>query len=182
MGGGVLTPNFDWLFWRNEHTRSSATRLTPRTLGAPLPVILLPERNTLRNNARVSLAVNPGESWLKRFLAMEFQEQDTKPTHLIRDNDGKYPAQFDDAFRAENVEVVRTCIRAPNMNAFIERWIQSLQVECLDHFVVLVRTTFGTSSSLTWPITTNRAHISPWTTYRLMARFTIRPQFGIPTK
>ena len=59
-----------------------------------------------------------------------------KPTHLIRDNDGKYPALFDEILAAEDVDVVRTCIRAPNMNAYIERWIQSLQVESLDHFVV----------------------------------------------
>jgi putative transposase len=27
--------------------------------------------------------------------------------------------------------------RAPNLQAYIERWIQSIQVECLDHFIVL---------------------------------------------
>jgi len=82
---------------------------------------------------------NPTTEWVAqqaRNIAMEFQEQAHKPTHLIRDNDGKFPAQFDEVFKAENVEVVRTAIRAPNMNAFIERWIQSLQIECLDHFVV----------------------------------------------
>ena len=28
-------------------------------------------------------------------------------------------------------------VRSPNVNAFAERWAQSVQVECLDHFVVL---------------------------------------------
>ena len=28
-------------------------------------------------------------------------------------------------------------VRSPNVNAFAERWAQSIQVECLDHFVVL---------------------------------------------
>jgi putative transposase len=27
--------------------------------------------------------------------------------------------------------------KSPNLNAFGERWVQSVQVECLDHFVVL---------------------------------------------
>ena len=27
--------------------------------------------------------------------------------------------------------------RSPNLNAYVERWIQSIQVECLDHFIVL---------------------------------------------
>jgi hypothetical protein len=30
------------------------------------------------------------------------------------DNDGKYPVQFDEVFEVENVEIVRTCVRAPN--------------------------------------------------------------------
>lgn len=82
---------------------------------------------------------NPTAAWVAqqaRDVAMEFQEQDAKPTHLIRDNDGKFPALFDEIFETENVEVARTCVQAPNMNAFIERWLQSRQVECLDHFVV----------------------------------------------
>lgn len=82
---------------------------------------------------------NPTAAWITqqaRNMAMEFDDEQHKPTHLIRDNDGKYPALFDGIFKSQDVEVVRTCIQAPNMNAFIERWIQSLQVECLDHFVV----------------------------------------------
>jgi putative transposase len=69
-------------------------------------------------------------------MTLAFDEEADKPTYVIRDNDSKYRSSFDEIFEAENVEVVRTCVQAPNMNAFIERWIQSLQVECLDHFVV----------------------------------------------
>ncbi|HEX3313713.1 MAG TPA: integrase core domain-containing protein [Gemmataceae bacterium] len=70
-------------------------------------------------------------------MAMIFQEESVKPTHLIRDNDSKYPEMFDEILAGENVKVVRTCFQAPNMNAFMERWMLSLQVECLDRFVVL---------------------------------------------
>lgn len=85
------------------------------------------------------LTPNPTPAWVAqqaRNVAMEMQDREQKPTHLIRDNDTKYSSQFDDVFETEGVEVVKTCIQAPNMNAFIERWIQSLQVECLDQCVV----------------------------------------------
>ena len=34
------------------------------------------------------------------------------------------------------VESRKLALRAPNTNAYVERFIQSLQVECLDHFLV----------------------------------------------
>lgn len=85
------------------------------------------------------ISANPTHAWVAqqaRNMAMIFQDESDKPTHLIRDNDKKFPVQFDTVFKAEDVDIVRTCVQAPNMNAFIERWIQSLQVECIDHFVV----------------------------------------------
>ena len=44
------------------------------------------------------------------------------------------------AMEAEGVEVKRVGPRAPNVNAFAERWVQSLRHECLDRFVVLGET------------------------------------------
>ncbi len=34
------------------------------------------------------------------------------------------------------MDVRALAMRAPNTNAYVERFIQSLQVECLDHFLV----------------------------------------------
>ena len=39
-------------------------------------------------------------------------------------------------FEAEGAEVKRVGPLAPNMNAYAERFVQTLRVECLDHFVV----------------------------------------------
>jgi putative transposase len=35
------------------------------------------------------------------------------------------------------VEVKPITPLSPNMNAYIERWIQTIKVECLNHFIVL---------------------------------------------
>jgi putative transposase len=46
---------------------------------------------------------------------------------------------FDTVFEAEGITVKKVGPRAPNMNAYAERWVQSVRRECLDHFIVLGR-------------------------------------------
>ncbi len=55
---------------------------------------------------------------------------------LIHDWDGKFDSTFDAILEKGGIEVKRVGPQAPNMNAFAERWIQSIQQECLDHFIV----------------------------------------------
>ena len=54
---------------------------------------------------------------------------------VSRDHDSLYRSNFDEILKKENVEVMRLVFRSPNLNAFVERFIQTLQVECLDHFL-----------------------------------------------
>ena len=37
----------------------------------------------------------------------------------------------------QGTKIVKTGVCAPNENAFAERWAQTLQVECLDRFIIL---------------------------------------------
>ena len=52
---------------------------------------------------------------------------------LLRDNDGG----FDEKMKNLGVEVKSITPVSPNLNAYTECWNQTIQVECLDHFVVL---------------------------------------------
>jgi putative transposase len=55
---------------------------------------------------------------------------------IMRDHDGAYSKPFDQVFKDRAVQVKPVGPHAPNLNAFVERWIQSLKQEALDHFIV----------------------------------------------
>jgi hypothetical protein len=77
---------------------------------------------------------NPDSAWVTqqaRNLAMDLQEEGREMKFLIHDRDAKFPAPFDEVFRAKGIRVIRTPIRAPNANAFCERWVGTARAECL---------------------------------------------------
>src|SRR4051812_35779955 len=55
---------------------------------------------------------------------------------LMHDRDTAFSKVFDNALRRRRVKIVKAQFRAPNMNAYAERFVQTIQQECLDHFVV----------------------------------------------
>jgi DNA-binding protein Fis len=59
------------------------------------------------------------------------------PEVLIIDHDSKYTKDFDAVWSAEGTRVKRVGPFAPNLNAFAERFAQTLRHECLDHFLIL---------------------------------------------
>jgi transposase InsO family protein len=44
---------------------------------------------------------------------------------------------FDEVFRAEGIEILRTPWRAPKANAYAERFIRTVRTECLDRVFLL---------------------------------------------
>jgi transposase InsO family protein len=55
---------------------------------------------------------------------------------LIMDRDTKYTDAFRDHLVREGVKPVRCPVRAPNCNAFAERFVRSVREECLDRMIL----------------------------------------------
>jgi putative transposase len=58
---------------------------------------------------------------------------------LIRDRDGKYSGPFDEVFRSEQIQIVKTPVRSPKANAIAERFVKTIRTECLDWLLILNR-------------------------------------------
>ena len=71
-----------------------------------------------------------------RNLCYTLDEREEPVRFLIRDRDAKFSRSFDDVFASEGMRVICTPIRAPNANAFAERWIETLRADCLDWLLI----------------------------------------------
>jgi hypothetical protein len=103
-----------------------------------LYVLFFIEIGTRRVHVTVS-TTNPDSAFVTqqaRNLVMSLADEGTQVGFLIRDRDAKFPRSFDDVFVSEGIRVIRTPIRAPNANAFAERWVETLRAECLDPLLI----------------------------------------------
>ena len=82
---------------------------------------------------------HPTELWVeeqaKAFI--EYAKANDLPVDLVtRDNDQIYKKGFDRVMTETGCRARRLALCAPNLNVYVERFIQSIQVECLDHFLI----------------------------------------------
>lgn len=82
---------------------------------------------------------HPNEAWVKEQAEAFLQhakETSLETKIVMHDRDTKFTASFDAILEAGDLEVKKAAHRSPNTVAFVERFIQTLQQECLDYFIV----------------------------------------------
>lgn len=92
---------------------------------------------------RVHLAgctTNPTGAWVtQQARNLTFTGILGRTRFLIHDRDSKFTAAFNEVFRSEGIEVIHTPIRAPQANAYAERFVRTIRAECLDWLLILGR-------------------------------------------
>ena len=70
---------------------------------------------------------------------MTWQIEDLQPVihFLIHDRDTKFVSAFDTVFQATGAHIIRTPFRAPNANAYAERWVRTVRHECLNKLLIV---------------------------------------------
>lgn len=86
-----------------------------------------------------SATAHPNSAWVAqqaRNFCMDLPD-DRKRAIIMHDADTKFTQQFRGIVKSEGLRPKQTSLRSPNLNAFVERFVQTIKQECLDHFVVL---------------------------------------------
>jgi putative transposase len=79
---------------------------------------------------------NPTEEWTAQQLRNATMDGEA-PKILLRDRDDKYGPSFGHVAKGAGTRVIKTAVRAPNMNAVSERFAGSARREMLDHVIVI---------------------------------------------
>ena len=56
--------------------------------------------------------------------------------YVLHDRDAKFCAEFQETLAAGGVKCLPLPARSPNLNAFAERWVRSVKVECLSKVIL----------------------------------------------
>ena len=89
-----------------------------------------------RRVVHIAATRHPTQAWTAQQLRNATMDGDA-PAILLRDRDNKFGPAFDRAAQGVGATVIRTAVRAPNMNSVAERFIGSARREVLDHVMLL---------------------------------------------
>jgi transposase InsO family protein len=84
------------------------------------------------------MSQNPNEEWMKQTArnVTGWEGELGGAGYLIHDCDSKYTQSFDGILNAAGIAVVKLPPHSPNLNAFAERFVETIKTECVEQFVL----------------------------------------------
>ena len=95
-------------------------------------VVLALERRRL---VFANVTTNPTAFWLGQQTINAFP-WDTAPRFMIRDRDRAYGNEFSRRVRSLGIRSIKTAVRAPRMNCYVEHFIGTVRRELFDHVIM----------------------------------------------
>jgi putative transposase len=139
-------------------SRSTIYKEVPELTDGRQPAILeaaptaptLPSLTSSRRVHVLGVTTNPTGIWVTqqaRNLVMDLADRIRQFKFLVRDHDAKFTAAFDLVFAAEGIELCIRPVRAPQANAYAERWVGTVRRELLDRMLIVGRRHLETALS-----------------------------------
>jgi hypothetical protein len=155
--------------WRSFLRQQAASVLacdffTVETLGLQRIYVLFFISLATRRLEFIACTPNPHGTWVTqqaRNLVLQLGEQEPLFRLLTHDRDRKFSCAFDEIFRSEGVDVIRTPVQAPNANANAERWVRTVRCDCLDRISSSDADISNVSCVCTRSITTSTGPTAP---------------------
>ncbi|MCK4560909.1 MAG: integrase core domain-containing protein [Calditrichia bacterium] len=91
-----------------------------------------------RKIVHFNITTNPSSLWTAQQIKEAFP-YDQSPKYLLRDRDAIYGHVFQQTINNMGIKEVVTAAKSPWQNPFVERLIDSIRRECLDHVIIFNR-------------------------------------------
>jgi hypothetical protein len=130
-------PVQSWMTFLRNHTAgiTAADLLVVPTIGFKLVYGLVLLEHGGRKFVHYAVTAHPTTAWVARQITEAFP-WDTAPSYLVRDRDAVYGQVVKQRLRALAIRDRPTVLRSPWQNVYVERLIDSIRRECLDHVIV----------------------------------------------
>ena len=131
-------PSPTWKTFLNNHVKDLVSLdffVVPTVIGKVLFVIVILAHHR-RRVVHFNVTEHPTAEWTTQQVVDAFP-WDEAPRHLLRDRDRIYGTSFRQRVQHMGIEEVVIAPRRPWQNPYVERLIESIRRECLDHVIVL---------------------------------------------
>jgi transposase InsO family protein len=131
-------PSQNWRSFLNNHIGDlvSVDFFTVPTATFRVLFIFIVLAHDRRKIVHFNVTEHPTSEWTALQLFQSFYDRKS-PRYLIHDRDTIYGLIFQDQVKALDIEEIVTAPRSPWQSPYMERVIETLRRECLDHVVVL---------------------------------------------